>query len=78
MKKQALRITLICCVTVFVCGCQNLNSKFGNDRMKYSDAKEEPALKMPPQALALSSRYEIPEIHGNSDQIIDNLQPPGF
>lgn len=76
--KSVLKIILISSIAVLISGCQSLNSRFGNDRSDYVNAKEEKALKMPAGSLALSDRYEIPTIPGNQDKIITDLEPPTF
>jgi uncharacterized lipoprotein len=82
---QALRISgyifegvVACLLLLIVSGCQTLNSKFGTDRTDYSQACELPPLKLPPGSLALSKRYEIPEVAGNKDLIITDNVPPDY
>lgn len=82
---QALRIcgyifegVVGCVLLLTVTGCQSLNSKFGTDRTDYSQACELPPLKLPAGSLALSKRYEIPEVSGNKDLIITDNIPPDY
>jgi hypothetical protein len=76
--KQFQKIILISSVTLGILGCQPLNDRFGTSRSDYTSAKEEPPLKMPHDSLALSSRYDIPQIAGNPNCLITSTLPPGF
>jgi len=78
MRKLNPKIIMIV-LTLALAGCTSLNSRFGVDNMNYSDAKELPHLKMPAGSLALSKRYEIPQIPAsNQSEIIENVVPPDY
>ena len=73
-KKLAIII-----LSLILAGCTSLNSRFGVDSAYYADAKELPSLKMPAGSLALSKRYEIPEVPAsNKSAIIANIVPPDY
>jgi len=73
-----LKITIII-LTLFLVGCASLNSRFGVDSSNYSEVKELPPLKMPAGSLALSKRYDIPQIPAsNHSPIIENVVPPDY
>lgn len=72
------KLLLIGCMALLLCGCHSLNSRFGNDEANYANAKEMPELKFPPGSVAVSTRYDIPAIPGNPDQIITKIEPPNF
>jgi uncharacterized lipoprotein len=72
------KITIIMLTSVLA-GCTSLNSRFGVDSSNYSEAKELPSLKMPAGSLALSKRYDIPQIPAsNRSPIIENVVPPDY
>lgn len=67
---------LIAAASVSLLGCQPLSGKW--DSTDYTVAKELPPLKLPPDSLALSKRYDIPDISGNKDLIVSNNMPPDY
>ena len=73
-KKMIIKAVVLCVMVAGLSGCM----KYGADGMNYADAKEMPPLKLPPDSLALSKRYDIPDIPGNKDLIITNNQPPDY
>ena len=76
--REALVATIIVGIAATLSGCQDLNSRFGADRTNYSAAKEMPMLKLPTGSLAVSKRYDIPEIPGNKDLIVTDNAPPDY
>ncbi len=71
--------TTIIVLTLAITGCSSLNSRFGIDSMNYSDAKELSPLHMPAGSLALSKRYDIPQLlASNCNEIIENVVPPDY
>lgn len=78
MRLLHKKITIIA-LTFALVGCSSLNSRFGVDSMNYSEAKELPALHMPAGSLALSKRYDIPQLPAsNRNEIIENVVPPDY
>lgn len=74
--KKILKYSLLLISLSVLVGCQSLNSRLGMDSSDYANAREMPPLKLPANALAVSNRYEIPEIPGNNNPVIfDNLPP---
>lgn len=67
---------LITIASIALLGCQPMSGKW--DSTDYSVAKELPPLKLPPDSLALSKRYDIPDIPGNKDLIVSNNMPPDY
>ena len=79
MKKMTklIKISVLGAILLLT-GCKAWNSVWGNDSVDYSQAKELPPLKFPAGSLAVSKRYDIPDIPGNKDQIINNPVPPDY
>lgn len=70
---------IIVALTLVLAGCTSLNSKFGVDSTNYSEVKELPSLKMPAGSLALSKRYDIPQVPAsNHNPIIEKVVPPDY
>jgi hypothetical protein len=65
-------------LTVLICGCQGLNSRFGIDGSDYSDAKELSQVKLPAGSLPLSTRYNIPVIADPNGPVIYDVVPPDY
>ena len=74
---KIIKISIITSVILLV-GCQSVNSRLGRDSSDYVSATELPMLKMPPDSLALSKRYEIPHIPDSNKQILTNDMPPDY
>lgn len=78
MRRLDQKITIIM-LALALSGCASLNSRFGVDNTNYSYAKELPPLKMPAGSLALSKRYDIPQVPAsNHGKIIENTVPPDY
>lgn len=71
-------VLFVCLGQLFLTGCQSLNSKFGIDGSDYSDAQERAALKFPPDALPVSSRYDIPKISNIDGPLMYEPMPPDY
>ena len=63
---------------VLLCGCNGLGSRFGIDGSDYTDAKELSQLKLPPGALPVSTRYDIPTITDPNGPVIYDAVPPDY
>lgn len=68
---------VICVILVSLIGCQSM-SRFGMDKTDYTSACEMAPLKLPAGSLALSKRYDIPDIPGNKDLILSENVPPDY
>lgn len=75
-KKIYKYLLIICCI--FFVGCRSINSRIGKDSADYSKAVENKPLIFPPNALAASTRYDIPTIPDNNKPIITNPLPPDY
>jgi uncharacterized lipoprotein len=69
---KVIKVIFSCILVLFTVGCNSVNQAATN----YVDAKELPPLKFPAGSLAVSHRYDIPEIPGNKEQIITEIVPP--
>lgn len=61
-------ITIII-ATLMLCAC---------GAKDYTDATESPKLVFPKNSLAVSHRFDIPEIPGNKNKIITDIKPPYY
>lgn len=78
MLKNIKIIVVIFSLSLFTAGCQSLHSRFGIDGDDYADAKEPPTLKLPANAMAVSKRYDIPDLPPTNTQMIPNDMPPDY
>lgn len=75
---EIIRVVILCVCLAAVVGCQSLSHRLGINRADYTDAQEMHALKLPQGALAVSKRYDIPEIPENKNPLITNNIPPDY
>lgn len=78
INRSTRKILTIGIIALLVSGCQTLNSRMGNDLTDYKNAKELPPIKLPAGSVPVSNRYDIPEVPGNQNCIIENTEPPNF
>lgn len=75
---EIIRIIMLCVFIAATIGCQTLNNKLGIVGADYTEAREVQPLKLPQGALAVSKRYDIPEIPDNKNPLITENIPPDY
>ena len=69
---KLMPVLLISSLVLVLAGCKSMNK--GNT--DYTAATELKALKFPARSLSVSTRYDIPPISGDREQIITEIVPP--
>ncbi len=77
-KRTIYKISVLILSLLLLTGCKAIQSKMGKERIDYSKACELKPIKLPPNALAVSKRYDIPKISNYNDTIITNPVPPDY
>lgn len=68
-----MRIVYVGVLLLFLTGCSLENSN-----TNYAAAKELPAPHFPADSLAVSHRYDIPEVPGDTGKLLTSIMPPDY